>query len=218
MTTTRVARHRAAVVALLTAVAAAPVAACQSPSSESPAPSSAPRSSAGPSLSPALAASPSSPVSSATVVADPTLLSVVPDAGNGLERTYDPDTTAQVAADPSLGGDASGLAIALYRPTGAAPDSSDFAIVNVVRLRDPLANDEWFRSWRDTYDESACAQAGGISRHLQTDIAGRTVYIGTCAGGAHTYHVRVAGGAIVISITAVGESRLGETILERLPA
>ena len=55
-------------------------------------------------------------------------------------------------------------------------------MVSIVHLRDPAANDEWFRSYRDSYDESACAQAGGVARHAQTPMNGRTVYIGGCAG------------------------------------
>jgi hypothetical protein len=40
---------------------------------------------------------------------------------------------------------------------------------------------------------------------------GRTVFIGGCAGGAFTYHVRLDGG-IVVSLTAVGPARLGERL------
>jgi len=141
---------------------------------------------------------------------------VLPGAADGLERTYDPDTTAQVAADPALAGDVSGLAIALVRPAGASVDAPDIAVASVVRLRDPAADDEWFRAWRDTYDDSACAQAGGVTGHAQAEIAQRTVFIGTCGGGANTYHVRLAGGAIVLSITSVGPARLGQTVMERL--
>jgi hypothetical protein len=203
-------------VALL--VGALVIASCQSAPQESRAPTTAPLPPVSASPRPSASVPPASAPSGDVVAVDPTLLATVPDSGDGLERTYDAETTAQVAADPSLASDAAGLAIGLYRPSGAAPDSPDFAIVSVVRLRNPSADDEWFRSWRDSYDESACAQAGGVSRHLQTDIGGRTVFIGTCAGGAHTYHVRVAGGAIVVSITSIGLALLGETVVERLPS
>ncbi|MEA2547126.1 MAG: hypothetical protein QOI09_2399, partial [Chloroflexota bacterium] len=52
-----------------------------------------------------------SPVASTLAVAvDPTLLSRVPAAIAGIPLTYDPVTTASVAADPTLGHEASGLA------------------------------------------------------------------------------------------------------------
>ena len=66
--------------------------------------------------------------------------------------------------------------------------------------------------WRDTYDEAACAPAGGVTGHAQATIDGRTVFIGTCAGGALTYHVRLeerSGSSC--SITAVGERQLRRT-------
>jgi hypothetical protein len=165
--------------------------------------------------------SPSSEAPSSTaaggrsVAVDASLLDALP-SGDGLERTFDPDTSATVAGDPGLATDAAALAIGLYRLSGAPATSPDIAVASVVRLRDPAADDAWFRSWRDSYDGSACAQAGGITRHLETTIAGRTVYVGACAGGAFTYHTRIAGGGIVVSITSVGAERLGETILERL--
>ena len=136
-------------------------------------------------------------------------------------RTPEPDTARDVARDPDLGANASGLMIATYVPVpesgSAGPtDGGDIAVVSVVRLRDPSADDAWFRAWRESYDEAACANAGGVARNSQTDIAGRTVFIGGCAGGSFTYHTRVANGAIVVSITSIGPRRVGETVMERL--
>ncbi len=163
-----------------------------------------------------------SPAVSGVVAVDQSLLSYVPIGGNGLVLSIDPDTTAQVAADPALRANANGLIIAIYTIAAiasSAPSSEpggDVAVVSVVRLRDPSFDDAWFRDWRDSYDRSACANAGGVVRNAETDLATHHVFIGSCAGGSFTYHTRVAEGAIVISITAVGPSRLGETIMERL--
>ena len=156
----------------------------------------------------------------ASVVADPTLLALVP--VDGIRLTFDPDTTSRVAADPTLAASASGLAIAVATPDGELiPGSSaapglDLAVVSVIRLRDPSADDAWFRDWRDSYDEASCANAGGVLRRAETTIGGGTVFVGTCAGGSFTYHARVDGGAAVISLTSVGPSQLGRTIMEGL--
>lgn len=150
---------------------------------------------------------------------DRSLLSFIPITGNGLIQTVDPDTAAQVAEDPGLQDTASALMIAAYIPdsalsSGAAGD--DIAVVSVVRLRDPSADDTWFRGWRESYDAAACANAGGVARTSQTDIGTHTVFIGGCAGGSFTYHTRLASGAIVVSITSVGDLRLGQTVMGRL--
>jgi hypothetical protein len=153
------------------------------------------------------------------VAVDRSLLAFIPIGGGGLIQMVDPETTAQVARDPELESNATGLLIVTYVPdptlsSGAPGD--DLAVVSVVRLRDPAADDAWFRGWRESYDTAACANAGGVTRNSQTDVAGRTVFIGACAGGAFTYHTRLSNGAIVVSITSIGPLRLGETVIERL--
>ena len=152
---------------------------------------------------------------------DPSLLDLVPTSEAGATLTYDPETTASVAADPTLVADVNYLAIGLARPTGAAADDPNLAIVNVVRLRHPGVTtqaeaDAWFRAWRDTYDGAACAQAGGVARHAETDVAGVRVFIGGCANGSFTYHARIADGAMILSITSVGPDDLGRKIVEKL--
>jgi hypothetical protein len=205
------------------------VAACGS--STSPSPRVLPDPTAGPSSlasGPASAAPGPSASSSAglagssgqaAVNIDPGLLSFLPVTGNGLLQTADPDSAATIAEDPVLRANASALMIATYVPlsTGAsAAPVEDFAVVSVVRLRDPSADDAWFRDWRDSYDAAVCAQAGGVSRNSQTDIGTHTVYVGACAGGSFTYHTRIAAGAIVISINSIGPANLGRTVMERL--
>ena len=148
--------------------------------------------------------------------AEPGLLAFVPGGGNGLDFTYDAETTATVASDPELARNLVGLAIGLYRVTGSAPDDPNFAIVNVAQRRDPSLDAAWFRDWRDTYDAAACAQAGGVAGHAQTEMGAGIVYIGTCAGGALTYHVRLARGAIVVSMTSFGPLRLGEKVMKAI--
>ena len=86
----------------------------------------------------------------------------------------------------------------------------------MIRVRDPSVGDDWFRDWRDSYDEAACANAGGVTRRAETNIAGETVYVGSCAGGSFTYHVRIDADAVVMSLTSIGPGRLGQRIMEGL--
>jgi len=123
-----------------------------------------------------------------------------------------------VAADPGVAKDATGIAVAVVRVTGSSAESVDIAVMSVIRLRDQTVDEAWFRAWRDSYDESACAQAGGVVRHAEVTIAGHRVFIGSCAGGAFTYHTRVRDGAIVVAVTSIGTARLGELVMTRLTA
>jgi hypothetical protein len=151
------------------------------------------------------------------VAPDPSLLDLVPVAKVGATMTYDPETTASVAADPALAKDIASLAIGLVRPAGASPSDADFAIVNVARPRDETAvTPDWFRDWRDTYDAAACAQAGGVNRRSETEVNGLAVFTAACVNGAFTYHALVRDGAIVLSITSVGPGDLGRKIVGNL--
>jgi hypothetical protein len=171
--------------------------------------------SSAPTNPPASVAAPSSPpasASSAPIAADPTLLDVLKTADAKLNMTYDQDTTGSVMSDPAVARDVSALAIGLATPAGGA-SPQEFVIANVARLRDPTKDDEWFRGWRDTYDQAACERAGGVQGNAETDMGGTTVFIGSCRNGATTYHTRLEDGSIVVSLTSVGPSRLGEGLL-----
>ena len=56
-----------------------------------------------------------------------------------------------------------------------------------------------------------------MSGPAEAELDGRTVYIGTCAGGVHTYHVHLEDQDVLVSVNAVGESRLGEELMKTLP-
>jgi hypothetical protein len=181
-----------------------------------PSPTASPTGSAAtvsPSVAPSATATAGSTVGSPPLVAvEPGLLSHVPAALAGIALTFDPDTTARVAADPGLGRDASALAMAIAASPGSS--SEDLAVVSVIRLRDPTVGEPWFRTWRDSYDAAACGSAGGVAGHAQATIHDRVVFIGSCAGGAFTYHVRLTDGPFVVSAISVGPLRLGEKLME----
>ena len=199
-------------IGLLAALAA--LAACSGPAPTSPAPSASPSQSVVAPASPSASTAPSATTTASTgltVAADPGLFDVIGGSTADLTFVYDPDTTARVAVDPDLARNAVAVAIGLYTVTGQQP-AQDYAVVSVVRLRDPSVGDDWFRSYRDSYDEAACAQAGGVARNSEATIGTNHVFIGGCGGEAFTYHVRLEARGIVVSITAVGPARLGERL------
>ena len=161
--------------------------------------------------------SPSSGPSGAAIQVDPGLLTYVPTTVDGVPVTFDPETSAtNAAADPGLARDLAAIAVALAIAPGASAAADDLAVVSVVRLRDPTKDDNWFRDWRDTYDQAACGPAGGVIGNAEAQIGGGTVYIGSCKGGARTYHTRLVSAGIVVSITALGSRRLGEKVMAGL--
>jgi hypothetical protein len=180
-----------------------------------------------PSPSPSASATPRGPASprassSATasthasgISIDPGLLAVVPAAVDGVAIVADPATAAQIAADPALTSDVEALAVGLAVGPGAS-GAEDLAIVNVVRLRDGVFGEAFYRGWRDTYDAAACEPAGGVAGHAQSELDGRLVYIGSCAGGAFTHHVALESDGLIVSVTSVGARRFGEQIVSNL--
>jgi len=151
----------------------------------------------------------------AAVGVDGSLLDALPREVDGAVLTQDAESAAGIAADvstdPGLAADLDALAVGLYA------GQADYAVVTVSRLRDGgLFGDDYFRDWRDSFDEAVCSQAGGIDGHAQAQIGGRTAYIGTCTGGIRTYHVRLSGPDRMVSLQALGEARYGELILAGL--
>ena len=198
----------------IAAVLVVTVAACAGPVL-SPAPSATtPASSAS---SPGASTASPEPSSSAgpAIVVDEGLLDILPPQVDGIDLVSDPVTAASIASDPDLAPIASAIAVALAIEPGASV-GDDLAVVSVVQLRPGSYDDTWFRSWRDTYDEAACEPAGGAVGNAQARIAGHDTFIGTCARGAFTYHVHLEDPDRLVSITSVGEQRLGEQVVAGL--
>ena len=166
-----------------------------------------------------VAPAPATPSMTATPVArtvpvDAGLLALLPDAVDGIIVRPDPETAADIARDPALARDASGIAVALV----IAPSELDteIAVANVVQLRPGTFDESFFAAWRETYDDGACAPAGGVSGRAVAGIEGHLAHIGTCQGGARTYHVHLPGPDILVSVTALGDRRLGEKLIAAL--
>lgn len=194
-----------------TAPTAAPSA---SAAPSSPSPSVPPSTEPPPTPSPSAGVE-SPPPSAASVTVDPGLLEVLPAQVGGVTLEPDPTTAAQVASDPLLGDSAQSIAVALAVAAGSS-GSDDLAVVSVIRLRPDVFDEAFYQEWRDTYDEAACQVADGVLSDVETEIGGRTAYIGTCVGGARTYHTYLVDQGFIVSITATGEGRFGELILAGL--
>ena len=167
-----------------------------------------------PSVEPAtpspLEPSPSPSGSAAAIAWDASLLEVLPATIAGLAVEPMPEAVADVEGDVALTRAADRIAFALV----LEPESGELAVASVVALRDGVYGDAFFRAFRDSYDEGACGQAGGVIGNAEAELGGRTVAITSCDGGARTYHAYLPNHDAVVSITAVGEElRLGEALI-----
>jgi hypothetical protein len=153
-----------------------------------------------------------SPRPSPAVPIDPTLLSILPATVGGQTITEVPEVEAGIVTDPSLVANATGLAVAL----GVDLSSGEFAYIAVIRLRPLVFSNAFYLSWRQSYDQGACSQSNGVESTSTTTIAGRQVFVGTCAGGATTYHIHLTAPDRLVSITSVGTSHYGALVLAGL--
>jgi len=176
------------------------------PATPSPVPSIAPS----PTPTPEVVAT--STPAAGEVAVDPSLLAILPDEVDGLPITENRDGEAAALGDPLLTEVASAIA------AGSAFDATtdEFVYAVIVRLLPGAMDGAVFRDWRDSYDEGACSQADGVLSHAETQLGGRTVYIGTCTGGLRTYHLWLEERGVLVSASAVGERRLGEQLVENL--
>lgn len=162
--------------------------------------------------SPSGSATSGSAVATPAVVYDESLVAILPVDVDGLPVTSTPDAAADLATDPAIAAAAERVAFGVVVDPGG-----ELSVAAVVALRPGVFGDDFWRDWRDSYDEGACAQAGGVVGRAEAQIAGRTVYIGSCGGGARTYHAYLPQRDVVVSVTAVGEdTRLGERLMEEL--
>ena len=193
----------AAVGILLSACSPAPVAptspvqAAPSPSAAAPSTASASSSTANSSAGPA-------------VLLDESLLGVLPADVGGVAVSSEPDSFAQAASDPDFVRNVESAVFAVV----PAPD--DLASGVVAKLRPGAYSDEMFRDWRDSYNEGACSQAGGVGGNAETELGGRTVYIATCNGGLHVYHAYLPERGIIVSLFSLGTQRFGEQLMGKL--
>jgi hypothetical protein len=155
---------------------------------------------------------PASPGASPAVPIDPSLLAILPASVSGQGINEIPEVEANLMTDPSLVQNASSLAVAL----GIDMNTGDFAYIAVIQLKPLVFSNAFFLSWRQSYDDGACSQSDGLQGTSTTTIAGRQVYVGSCNGGAKTYHVHLAAPDRLVSITSVGTGQYGALVLASL--
>ena len=84
------------------------------------------------------------------------------------------------------------------------PGTDDLASGVVAKLRPGAYSDEMFRDWRDSYNEGACDQAGGVGGNAEAELGGRTVYIASCNGGMLVYHAYLPARGVIVSLFSLG--------------
>jgi len=147
---------------------------------------------------------------SVSISIDPALLGALPPEIDGHPLDESPEVEQADVEDPTLVG-VERLAAAFVHDDNA----ENWAVVTVVALFRGHLTDEYYRSWRDTFDTGACEPAGGVTGSAVAPIGGREVNVGRCAGGVNTYHVRLPGDRIV-SVTSFGPKRYGELVMSGL--
>ncbi len=210
------ARRSPVVLAALLAPAVA-VAACQT--GTPPGPSALPGSSGprptsliGPPLTAGPPPSPTPPDEATPVALDPALLDILPEMVAGFPVGESIDQAASALNDPAL------PRIATALDAGVAVDTASGNLVYaiVVRLREGAFDDDAYRQWRDSFDEGACAAAGGVVGRAQATIDERNVFVTSCVTGLLIYHLWLAEEDLLISAPSVGDGRFGELLMGEL--
>jgi hypothetical protein len=144
----------------------------------------------------------------ADVVMDPALLEVLPAAIGTARVEIEPESFGEAVKDSAFIANVDSAAFAIVT------EGEDLASGVVAHLRPDVFSEGFFRDWRDSYDNGACAQSDGVARHAEAAIAdGRTMYVTTCAGGLRVYHAYVAEREVVISVFSLGSRGFGEQLV-----
>jgi hypothetical protein len=152
----------------------------------------------------------SDPAASPAVTLDPALLSILPATIEGASVKSEPDSFSEALADPDFVANVGSAAFAIV------VDGGDLASGVVAHLRPGVYTDAFYRDWRDSYNQGACSQAGGVVGNAEADLGGRTVHITSCAGGLLVYHAYLPERDVVVSLFSLGDRRFGEQLMRGL--
>jgi hypothetical protein len=145
-----------------------------------------------------------------TAVRDDSLLSILPPDVERAPVTVEEASFGDAVRDPAFAEHVARAAFAIVTtPT-------DLASGVVAQLRPGLLDDTFLADWRETYNEGACSQAGGVATNAETELGGRTVYIATCGGGLTVYHAAIPERDVIVSLFSIGEGRFGEQLMRDL--
>jgi hypothetical protein len=169
--------------------------------------------SAAPPPSPLASSSVASAASTGATIVDPSLLDRLPAQVESIALTPDAETASEIASTVNAQAGVDALAVAIY------PSLDDYAVVTVARLRPGVFDEEWFRDWRETFDEGVCQQAGGVDPgHSEMEVSGRQVFRSTCVGGVVMHHLWLPETQNIVSIQGAGALDLGRRVVESLDA
>lgn len=143
-------------------------------------------------------------------VEDPSLIAVLPASVAGQPVVLESQAFVDAIGDPAFAANVEAAAF------GVVVAGNDLSSAMVARPVPGTWSEAWFRDWRESYDEGACGQAGGVAGNAEAVLGGRTVFIGTCAGGLRTYHAWLEGRGLLVSAFSVGEGRYGERLMAGL--
>ena len=145
-----------------------------------------------------------------TAVRDDSLLSILPPDVEGAPVTVEEASFDDAVRDPAFAEHVAGAAFSIVTtPT-------DLASGVVAQLRPGTLDDTFLADWRETYNDGACSQAGGVATNAETELDGRTVYIATCGGGLTVYHAALPERDVIVSLFSIGEGRFGEQLMRDL--
>lgn len=156
--------------------------------------------------------SPTPPDSATAVVLDSTLLEILPAAIDDVPVEESLDEAATALANPAVGRFASAVDAAVAVDTA----SGNLVYAVIARLRPDTLTADTYLQWRDSYDDGACAAAGGIIGRAEAQIDARTVHVTSCVAGLRTYHLWLDEQDILISASSVGDGRFGEKLMDGL--
>ena len=134
----------------------------------------------------------------------------MPKSIGSVPLTPSPEAAAEPAADASLATSAQSLAV------GLAVDQAtgNLVVASVVKLKPGVFSDEFFRDWRDSFDEGACGQAGGVTGNAEATIAAGPSTSGPARAASSRITSTSRAADVIVSLTAVGDGRLGEKLME----
>jgi hypothetical protein len=160
--------------------------------------------------------SPTPPDDSTPLTLDPTLLAFLPAEVDGIAVTEEPDVLPEALGQATL----PRIATAIDAAVAVDAGNGNLVTAWVLRLRQGVFTVADYGQWRDSYDEGACAAAGGVVGRAEATIGGRQAYVTSCVTGLRTYHVWLQDQGILISASSIGDGRFGEKLLEglRVPA
>ena len=132
----------------------------------------------------------------------------------GDPAAEDPDAERQAhIADPDLGGNVGRLVTAFVGDSGRP----ELGLHCRGRRAPGAQTDAFYRGLAGLVRRERVRAAPVASRATRRcEIAGRTVDQATCAGGVRTYHVRISGGGLLVSISDLGDAKFGEQVIAGL--